>query len=94
MDYFIIKSNKEYSFVWREYDDLDDAEKALLGLFNFLYVRNFATWNDVLKSDLSRKIYVWDNSSIVLCFEYDEYEYDIVWKNVLKIKGSSLPHHF
>lgn len=94
MDYCIIKSSKEYSFVWREYETLDDAESALLGLFNFLYVRNFAVWNDVLKSDLSRKIYVWDNFGIVICFEYDEYEYDIVWKNPHKIKGSSLPLPF
>lgn len=94
MDYFIIKSGKEYSFVWREYDTLDDAEKALLGLFNFLYVRNFAKWNDVLKSDLRHMIYVWSVSEIVICFKYDECEYDIVWKNPNKIKGSSLPLPF
>lgn len=94
MDYFIIKSGKEYSFVWREYETLVDAESALLGLFNFLYVRNFETWNDVLKSDLSRKIYVEEFFGIVVCFEYDEYEYDIVWKNSHKIKGSSLPLPF
>ena len=94
MDYCIIKSSKEYCFVWREYGTLDDAESALLGLFNFLYGRNFAVWNDVLKSDLIRKIYVWGVSEIVICFEYDEYEYDIVWKNPHKIKGSSLPLPF
>lgn len=96
MDYFIIVCDGSKSFIWREYESYKKAENALLGLFNFFYVKNFASWEDALRTAFNSRIYVFEccGDYRVICFEHQNRYYEIVWRIFSKIRGSSLPLPF